>query len=120
MTFVNLCTQRHLAQAILPALPVAGDAVYLHSLGYEVANCGWILQVDGVIEIVTTLWPQMDANGHYPFAIRRWPNLPPGRLQANLMPCGIEVTINTWEPVRFFTIVNCVKQIPLAPPSLWL
>ncbi len=68
VTFENLFTCDCLAQAVLPALPTAGDDVYVRSLGYEVVNCEWTLQADGTVEIVIVVRPQMDASGHYPFS----------------------------------------------------
>jgi len=68
VTFVNLYTQYRLAQAILPALPVTGDDIYLRGLGYEVANCEWTLLAEGAIEIVVLVRPQLDANGERPFS----------------------------------------------------
>ncbi len=68
VTFVNLYTQRRLAQGILPAMPMAGDDIYLRSLGYEVANCGWTLLADGAIEIVVLVRPQLDVSGERPFS----------------------------------------------------
>lgn len=68
VTFVNLYTQHRLAQAILPALPVVGDDIYLRGLGYEVANCEWTLLADGAIEIVVLMRPQLDASGERPFS----------------------------------------------------
>lgn len=68
VTFVNLYTQNRLAQAMLPALPAAGDDIYLRDLGYEVANCEWTLLADGVIEIVVLVRPQLDASGERPFS----------------------------------------------------
>lgn len=67
VTFVNLYTQRRLAQAVLPALPVSGDEIYLHGLGYEVANCRWTLLADRAVEIVVLVQPQLDASGERPF-----------------------------------------------------
>lgn len=68
VTFVNLYTQHRLAQAILPALPMEGDDIYLRGLGYEVANCEWTLLADGAIEIVVLVRPQLDASGERPFS----------------------------------------------------
>ncbi len=65
--FVNLFIRHRLAQTILPALPAAGDDVYVRGLGYVVANCEWTLLVDGKVEIVVMVRPQMDANEHRPF-----------------------------------------------------
>lgn len=68
VAFVNLYTQYRLAQAILPALPGAGDDIYLRSLGYEVANCEWTLLADGSVEIVVLVRPQLNADGERPFS----------------------------------------------------
>lgn len=68
VTFVNMFTRRRLAQAVLPALPAAGDEVYVRNLGYEAVNCEWMLSVDGTAEIVVALRPQMDADGQHPFS----------------------------------------------------
>lgn len=38
VTFVNLFKRRQLAQTALPALPYAGEDIYLQGLGYEVVN----------------------------------------------------------------------------------
>ena len=68
VTFVNLYTQRRLAQATLPALPAAGDGVYLRDLGYEAVNCTWTLLADGAVEIIVVVRPQMDATGERRFS----------------------------------------------------
>lgn len=68
VTFVNLYTQRDLAQAILLELPAAGDDVFLHDLGYEVAKREWTLAADGSVEIVVLLRPRLDASGERPFS----------------------------------------------------
>lgn len=68
VTFVNLYTQHRLGQATLPALPAAGDDVYLRGLGYEVVNCIWTLPAEGAMEIVVLVYPQMDASGERPFS----------------------------------------------------
>ncbi len=67
VTVVNLFTRRRLAQAILPALPAAGDGFYVRSLEYEVVNCEWMLSADGAINIVVVVQPQLDADGQRPF-----------------------------------------------------
>lgn len=68
VTFVNRHTQHHLAQAIVPALPVAGDDIYLRGLGYEVANCAWALLADAATEIIVLVRPQLNADGERPFS----------------------------------------------------
>lgn len=68
VTFVNLFTSRHLAQAVVPALPAAGDFVYVRDLGYEVINCTWMVQADGMVAIVVALRPQLDADEARPFS----------------------------------------------------
>ncbi|MCP4419920.1 MAG: hypothetical protein GY805_25180 [Chloroflexi bacterium] len=77
--FVNLYTQLHLSHAILPALPVAGDDVFLHGLAYEVANCEWTLLADGAVDIVVFVRPQLDANGKRPFSYAEESELTSGR-----------------------------------------
>ncbi len=67
VTFVNLFTRHRLAQATLPALPAAGDDVYVRDLGYEVVNREWVMPVDGRAEIAVLVRPQMDANEQRPF-----------------------------------------------------
>jgi len=59
----NRHTQHRLAQAILPALPVVGDDIYLRGLGYEVVNCAWTLLADAATEIVVLVRPQLNADG---------------------------------------------------------
>ncbi|MFQ5433527.1 MAG: hypothetical protein ACE5FD_01490 [Anaerolineae bacterium] len=66
VTFINLFTRHRLAQAVLPALPAAGDDVYVRDLGYEVVNPEWILSAEGKSEITVILRPQMDANEQHP------------------------------------------------------
>lgn len=68
VTFVNLYTQSRLAQAIVPALPVAGDDIYLRGLGYEVANCAWTLLAEAETEIVVLVRRQLNARGERPFS----------------------------------------------------
>ena len=68
VTFVNLYTQYRLAQAVLPALPGAGDNIYLRGLGYEVANCAWTFLADAAIEIVVLVRPLLNADGERPFS----------------------------------------------------
>lgn len=68
VTVVNLFTRRCLAQAVLPALPTAGDEFYVRSLGYEVVNREWTLSADGTINIVVVVQPQLDADGQRPFS----------------------------------------------------
>lgn len=67
VTVVNLFTRRRLAQAVLPALPAAGDEFYVRNLGYEVVNREWTLSADGTVEIVAVVQPQIDADGQRPF-----------------------------------------------------
>ena len=55
--FVNFFTRHHLAQATLPALPTAGDDIYVRGLGYEVVNCEWMLSADGNAEITVNVRP---------------------------------------------------------------
>lgn len=68
VTFVNLNTRRRLAQAIVPVLPAANDAIHLGHLGYEVAYCDWVIKENGETEITVLLQPQLDANGERPFS----------------------------------------------------
>ena len=68
VTFVTLFTRHRLAQAVLPALPAAGDDVFVRGLGYEVVNREWTLLVDDKVEIVVVVRPQIDANGQRPFS----------------------------------------------------
>jgi hypothetical protein len=68
VTFINLFMRRQLAQAVLPALPVAGDDVYVLGRGYEVVNHEWTIQEGGRVEIVIVVRPQIDADGERPFS----------------------------------------------------
>jgi hypothetical protein len=68
VTFVNLFMRRQLAQAALPALPEAGDDIYIHGLGYEVINREWMIQESGKVEIVIVVHPQINEHGERPFS----------------------------------------------------
>lgn len=66
--FVNLFKRRQLVQAVLPALPSAGEDIYLQGLGYEVVNCEWTVQESGQAEIVIVVQPQINEHGERPFS----------------------------------------------------
>lgn len=68
VTFVNLFKRRQLAQATLPALPAAGDDIYIHGLGHEVINREWTIQESGKVEIVIVVHPQINEYGERPFS----------------------------------------------------
>lgn len=68
VTFINLFMRRQLAQAVLPALPAAGDDVYVLGRGYEVINCEWKIQKSGEFEVVIVVQPQIDESGERPFS----------------------------------------------------
>lgn len=68
VTFVNLFKRRQLVQTALPALPSAGDDIYLQGLGYEVINREWMMQESGQVEIVILVQPQINEDGERPFS----------------------------------------------------
>jgi hypothetical protein len=65
-TFVTLFTNRHLAQVVLPALPVAGDAVFIGRQGYEVVFCEWVIQENNEVQISIVVQPQIGEDGQRP------------------------------------------------------
>lgn len=68
VTFVNLFMRHQLAHAVLPALPAAGDDVYIQRRGYEVINCEWQIQESGEAAITIVVHPQIDESGERPFS----------------------------------------------------
>lgn len=68
VTFVNLFKRQQLAQTALPALPSAGDDIYLQGLGYEVINREWMVEESGQVEIVIVVQPQINEDGERPFS----------------------------------------------------
>lgn len=68
LTFVNLFKRRQLAQTALPALPSAGDDIYLQGYGYEVINREWTVEESGQVEIVIVVQPQINEDGERPFS----------------------------------------------------
>lgn len=68
VTFVNLFKRQQLAQTALPALPAAGDDIYLQDRGYEVIIREWMMQESGKVEIVIVVQPQINEDGERPFS----------------------------------------------------
>jgi hypothetical protein len=68
VSFVNLFTRRRLGQAVLPALPTAGDNVYVRGLGYEVVNREWAVLQGAASDIVVVVRPHVDATGEQLFS----------------------------------------------------
>lgn len=68
VTFVNLFKRRQLAQTALPALPSAGDDIYVHGHGYEVINREWTVPESGQVDIVIVVQPQINEHGERPFS----------------------------------------------------
>ena len=68
VTFVNLFKRQQLAKTALPALPSAGDDIYLQGLGYEVINREWMINESGQVDIVIVVQPQINEDGERPFS----------------------------------------------------
>ena len=68
VTFVNLFKRQQLAQTALPALPSAGDDIYLQGHGYEVINREWTVHESGQVDIVIVVQPQINEHGERPFS----------------------------------------------------
>ena len=66
VTFVTLFTNHRLAQVALPALPVAGDAVFIGRQGYEVVFCEWVIQENNEVQISIVVQPQIGEDGQRP------------------------------------------------------
>src|SRR5690606_31649889 len=66
VTFVAWFTRQRLAQVLLPAVPAAGDEVYIAGRGYDVVLNEWWLTAGSSVEVVVLLQLQIDESGERP------------------------------------------------------
>ena len=66
VTFVVWFTRQRLAQVMLPAVPAAGDEVYIAGRGFDVVLNEWWLTAGSSVEIVVLLQLQIDESGERP------------------------------------------------------